>query len=66
MGFPRFFGFLFILILGGPAKSLPELFFFVFFCFLKVFLVFSSYVFFILYAYLSVFFGFDCGTDAFT
>ena len=33
-----FFGFLVFLILGGPAKSLPELFFFVF-CFLKAFLV---------------------------
>ena len=33
-----FFCFLVFLILGGPAKSLPELFFFVF-CFLKAFLV---------------------------
>ena len=33
-----FFVFLVFLILGGPAKSLPELFFFVF-CFLKAFLV---------------------------
>ena len=94
-GFPKVF--LVFLILGGPAKSLWELFFlffwfsqgffgFLFFsdfggssqesprivflvCLFShgfwFFLVFS-YVFFILYAYLSVFFGFDCGTDAFT
>ena len=72
------FGFLVFLILGGPAKSLPELFFFVF-CFLKAFLVLFWFLSFmhiyqcflvlivaLLYAYLSVFFGFDCGTDAFT
>ena len=78
-GFPKvFFVFFVFLILGGPAKSLPELFFFVF-CFLKAFLVlfwflscmhiyqcFLVLIVALLYAYLSVFFGFDCGTDAFT
>ena len=34
--FPRFFGFLILLILGGPSKSLSELFL-CFLCFLKVF-----------------------------
>ena len=53
----------FFLILGGAAKSLPELFF-VFPRFFSSFWCFLN-VFFIIYAYLSVFFGVDCGIDAF-
>lgn len=66
-GFPNFFWFFGFSDFGGSSQESPRIVFLV--CLFShgfwFFLVFS-YVFFILYAYLSVFFGFDCGTDAFT
>ena len=56
----------------GSSQESLRIVFFCFFGFPKVFMVFWFFFmfflmcFFILYAYLLVFFGFDCGTDAFT